>query len=225
MQVTGQLPRGRRPARHHGRQRSPARRAPRSRTARPSAAPGSRWPASSILGGVVTIDSLVTDLVAAHDGKTGSTAGGTTATGVKFLGLDAVADRGRGLVLDEAPPVTGPGAPLGAIARPRHRPAARSHRARAGPARPGARRRPSRRSTTLLAAAGIELRLLDPEDAAERGGAARRPRPGCRSRSPTRAGSRQALVDLINSIPAELSPAIGPIPNPVTFLAENHVTG
>ena len=52
--------------------------------------------------------------MAAHDGKTGSTAGGTTATGVRFLGLDASLTE-EGLVLKKAPPVEGPGAPLGGV--------------------------------------------------------------------------------------------------------------
>ena len=67
-----------------------------------------------ILGGVIAIDSLVTDLVAAHDGLTGSTNGGTVASGVRFLGLAASLDQ-DGLVLDEAPPVEGPGEPLGGL--------------------------------------------------------------------------------------------------------------
>ncbi len=64
----------------------------------------------NLLGGVISIDSLVTDLVAVHDGSSGTTSGGTTATGVKFLGL-AASLTDKGLVLDEAPAVTGPGHP------------------------------------------------------------------------------------------------------------------
>src|SRR5204862_5342278 len=70
-----------------------------------------------LLGGVITIDSVVTDLVAVHDGTGGSASGGTVANGVKFLGLDASLTK-DGFVLKEAPPVEGPAAPLGGVLNP-----------------------------------------------------------------------------------------------------------
>jgi hypothetical protein len=71
----------------------------------------------SILTGLITIDSLVTDLVAAHDGAGGSTSGGTVASGVRVLGLAAELD-GDGLRLAESPSDDPAGGPLGALGGP-----------------------------------------------------------------------------------------------------------
>ncbi len=176
-----------------------------------------------ILGGVITIDSLVTDLVAVHDGATGSTAGGTTASGVRFLGLDASLTQ-DGLVLQKAPPATGPAAPLGGVlgdgaaplgsaVQPVHDQLA-AVLAQAVP-----------QVDDLLARAGIHLTLLDPHDEQVDSGAATRIASGLALSLSYKGREQQAMVDLVNSIPPELKPNVGPVPNPVTFLAENHVTG
>lgn len=176
-----------------------------------------------ILGGVITIDQLVTDLVAAHDGTTGSTAGGTTASGVKFLGLAASLTE-DGLVLDEAPPSDGPAAPLGGplsdVVGPLSSivgPVQEQLAAVLDQAVP--------KLDEVLATAGIQLRLLEPHDEQVESGAATRNTTGLSLTMRYAGKEQQALVDLINSIPPDLKPNIGPIPNPVTFLAENHIVG
>jgi hypothetical protein len=177
----------------------------------------------TILGGVITIESLVTDLVAVHDGTTGSTNGGTVASGVKFLGLDASLTE-KGLILAKAPPVEGPGAPLGGALGDL-----------VGPL--GELTAPVQDLLTevlgqavpqldeVLAQAGIDIKLIDPVAAQSESGAASRVSSGL-SLTFTYEGTKQdALVDLVNSIPPELKPALGPIPNPIEFLIQNHITG
>lgn len=177
----------------------------------------------NILGGVITIDSLVTDLVAVHDGRGGSTAGGTTATGVRFLGLDASLTE-KGLVLKEAPAPEGPaapmGSPLGAAAGPLS--------GISGPlqsALRGVLNQAVPQVNTLLAQAGIKIALLDPHNEQVTSGAATRITTGLSLTFSYKGREQQAMVDLINAIPAQLKPSIGPIPNPITFLAENHIYG
>jgi hypothetical protein len=177
----------------------------------------------AILGGVVTIDSLVTDVVAAHDGTAGAADGGTQATGVKFLGLAANLTE-DGLVLAEAPPVSGPAAGLGdaldALLKPLQditapvRALLEDVLSQAVPS-----------LTDPLAAAGLEIKLLSAEESASTVGAAGRTSSGLSITLSYEGREQQALVDLINSIPAELKPSLGPIPNPVVFLAENHIIG
>jgi len=77
----------------------------------------------------------------------------------------------------------------------------------------------------LLAEAGIDIKVIDPVAAQSESGAASRVSSGL-SLTFTYAGTEQdALVDLVNSIPPDLKPAIGPLPNPVEFLISNHITG
>lgn len=176
-----------------------------------------------ILGGVITIDQLVTDLVAAHDGATGSTAGGTTASGVKFLGLAASLTE-DGLVLEEAPPVDGPAAPLGSLLSDAIGPLSSI----VGPVQEqlaAVLDQAVPKLDEVLATAGIELRLLEPRDEQVESGAATRNTTGLSLTMRYEGKEQQALVDLVNSIPPDLKPNIGPIPNPVTFLAENHIVG
>lgn len=177
----------------------------------------------NILGGLITIDSLVTDLVAAHGDTTGSTAGGTTASGVKFLGLDASLTE-KGLILKPAPAPTGPaapfGSPLGALAEPLNAitgPVQDQLKAVLGQAVP--------QLNTILAQAGIRVALLDPNDQQVLSGAASRISTGLSLTFSYKGKEQQALVDLVNAIPPDLKPNVGPIPNPVTFLAENHIMG
>lgn len=175
-----------------------------------------------ILGGIITIESLVTDLAAAHDGLSGSTAGGTTASGVKFLGLDASLT-GDGLVLKKAAPAEGPAAPLAVLGD-----AAGPLSGIVGPVQDqltAALAQATPRVDEILAQAGIELRIVDPRDEQVESGAATRQTTGLSLTMSYEGREQEALVDLVNSIPADLKPNIGPIPNPVTFLAENHITG
>ena len=177
----------------------------------------------NLLGGVVSIDSLVTDLVAVHDGTQGAVDGGTTATGVKFLGLAAKLTS-DGLVLEEAPPAQGPGAPLGTVLTS---------------VLPGleqltapvqdlveqvlAQAVPS--LDDVLAAAGIHLTLLTGEDVQTDSGASAFRSAGLSLTLSYKGAEQEGLIDLIESIPPDLRPNLGPLPNPVSFLANNHITG
>jgi len=176
-----------------------------------------------LLGGVITIESLVTDLVAAHNGQTGSTNGGTVASGVRFLGLAASLTE-EGLVLEKAPPAQGPAAPLGgalgdavgplsSVVEPLQEQLA-DVLDQAVP-----------KVDEILAQAGISLTIIDPRDEQVESGAATRTTTGLSLTMSYKGREQKALVDLINSVPPELKPNVGPIPNPVTFMAENHITG
>lgn len=177
----------------------------------------------NLLGGVISIGSLVTDLVAAHDGTTGVTNGGTTATGVKFLGL-AASLTDKGLVLDEAPPAAGPGAPLGTVLNPILDPL----KGLTGPVQDLledvlAQAVPSLNG--VLAGAGIDLRVLGGGAVTTDSGASAFRSSGL-ALSLTYKGKEQAqLSQLIESIPPELRPSVGPLPNPIAFLTENHISG
>jgi hypothetical protein len=176
-----------------------------------------------ILGGVIAIDSLVTDLVAAHDGQTGSTNGGTVASGVRFLGLDAALDQ-DGLVLGEAPPVEGPGEPLGGLLGDAAGPLGEVS-APLQDLLEQVREQAVPQLDEVLAQAGIRLRIVDPQDKQVESGAATRISTGLEVTLSFEGREQQALVDLVNGIPPDLKPSLGPIPNPVTFLAENHIVG
>ncbi|MGQ0432858.1 MAG: choice-of-anchor P family protein [Microthrixaceae bacterium] len=176
-----------------------------------------------ILGGLITIESLTTDLVAAHNGLTGSTAGGTSTSGVRFLGLDA-AFTDDGLVLKEAPPTEGPGAPLGGALGG----AAAPLSSLTGPVQEQLNAVLAQATPSLdevLARAGIHIELLSPRDAQVDSGAASRTTSGLSVTFSYEGREQEAMVELVNSIPPELKPNFGPIPNPVTFLAENHIYG
>jgi hypothetical protein len=176
-----------------------------------------------ILGGVITIDALVTDLVAAHDGSMGASAGGTTATGVRFLGLAAKLTK-DGLTLDPAPPVEGPAAPLGTLLNPLLEPL-QQLTAPVQALLQQVLQQATPSLDDLLAGAGISLRLLDEADVPSEAGAAGRRSSGL-AIDLTYEGTKQAgLRDLIQSIPAELRPSLGPLPNPLDFLTENHIGG
>lgn len=177
----------------------------------------------NILGGVITVESVVTDLVVAHNGETGAPAGGTRASGVRVLGLDA-AFTDDGLVLTEAPPVAGPGAPLGDLLDPV-----------AGPLRDALQpvqdalaevlQQAVPQVDDLLAQAGVTVALVEPEDVMVESGAVTRVSRGLSVELSYEGREQQELADLINSVPDELKPSLGPIPFPLAFLAENHITG
>jgi hypothetical protein len=173
-----------------------------------------------ILGGVLAIDSIVTDLVAANDGTGGATDGGTTVSGVRFLGLAATLDE-RGLVLAEAPPAEpspAPHDPLGL-----------------GQATDGLDQvtgpinellsevldQAVPQLNDLLVDAGIQVRLLEPVEQIGPGSASRSTG-GLEVDIVYKGRDQDLLVELIRSIPPEMRQSLGPIPNPVNFLAENH---
>jgi hypothetical protein len=178
----------------------------------------------SILGGVVQIDSIVTDLVAANNGDEAASDGATVVSGVRFLGLAATLDE-RGLVLVEAPPaqeegpVPGDALPglgdLGGALQPVTDPLNEALREVLDQAVPSV--------NELLEAAGVTIEVLDPVESTDT---------GMISRSAAGVvvdvryvGQDQGpLVDLVNTLPPDMRQALGPIPNPVNFLVETHVT-
>lgn len=176
-----------------------------------------------ILGGLITIESVVTDLVSAHDGELGSTAGGTTVSGVRFLGLAASLDE-EGLRLDEAPPTSGPAEPLGGLLTPvvpgvdeALTPVQEALEEALGQANP--------QLDEVLATAGIDLDVASPEEQVAQTGGATLVSSGLTFRFRYAGREQDAMLDLIESIPSELKPSVGPIPNPIVFLGENHISG
>jgi len=176
-----------------------------------------------VLGGVLTMDSVITDIVAAHDGTVGGTSGGTTVSGVRFLGLAATFTEG-GLVLDEAPPATGPGEPLGGVLTPvvpgleeALTPLQAALQEALGQAQP--------QLDEVLATAGIDIDFVAPEEQVTDTGAASLISSGLTIRLRYAGREQDALVELVESIPPELKPSLGPSPNPIVFLTENHITG
>lgn len=177
----------------------------------------------NLLGGVITIDALTTDLVAAHDGTTGSTDGGTIATGVRFLGLAARLTE-EGLVLDDAPDATGPASPLGTALDPLLAPL-QDLTAPVQELISGVLDQAVPSLNDVLAAAGIKVNLLGGE-AVETDSGASAFRSAGLSLSIAYTGKQQTqLQELIESIPQDLRPNIGPLPNPIAFLTENHIGG
>ena len=177
----------------------------------------------NVLGGVVTIKSVITDLVAAHNGNAGSADGGTRVSGVQFLGLDA-AFTADGLVLTEAPPVEGPGAPLGGLLDPLVGPL-RDALAPVQDALADVLAQAVPQVDDLLAQAGITMRIVEPEDVEVESGAVSRVSSGLAIEFRYEGREQQQLADLINSVPDELKPSLGPIPFPLAFFAENHIAG
>lgn len=175
-----------------------------------------------VLGGVLTIESVVTDLVAAHDGTVGSAAGGTVANGVRFLGLDASLTE-DGLVLTEAPPVDGPGEPLGGVLTPLVPPAGealspfeealREALAGAGP-----------QLDEVLGMAGVHVSVVEPGTADDESDAASLSSSGVLVGFDYFGRDQDALANLIAAIPPELRPNLGPLANPINFFTENHFT-
>jgi hypothetical protein len=176
----------------------------------------------SILGGVISIDSLVTDLAAVHDGTTGMASGGTTATGVKFLGLAASLTK-DGLVLDKAPAVQGPAAPLGSALHSVIDPLKQL----TAPVQKALQQVLSQATPSLnqvLAGAGLSVELLGGGPTKAESGAAGYQSAGLAISFQYLGKEQVALQQLINSIPDDLKPSVGPLPNPIAFLADNHLS-
>jgi hypothetical protein len=176
-----------------------------------------------ILGGVISIDALTTELVAAHDGTSGAASGGTTASGVRFLGLAAKLTD-KGLILDKAAPATGPAAPLGTALDPLLGPLSQV----TGPVQAALQQVLDQAVPSLndlLGAAGIHLSLASGGPVTTDSGASAFRSSGL-SLSFTYKGTEQKqLGDLIESIPPDLRPSLGPLPNPISFLVNNHIAG
>jgi hypothetical protein len=176
-----------------------------------------------LLGGVISIDALTTDLVAVHDGTNGSTAGGTTATGVRFLGLGAKLTD-KGLVLDKPAAASGPAAPLGTALDPLLGPLQEL----TAPIQDALQQVLDQAVPSLdqvLSAAGIHLSLLSGEPVTTDSGASAFRSTGLSLTFTYRGAEQRELGDLIESIPPDLRPSLGPLPNPISFLVNNHIAG
>ncbi len=175
-----------------------------------------------VLGGVLTIEAVVTDLVAVHDGTAGVASGGTIANGVKFLGLDASLTE-DGLVLQEAPPVEGPGAPLGGILNPILPPAGEALTP-IQEALGEVLRQAEPQVDEVLAMAGVHVSLVEPETTPSETGAATLSSSGLLVGFDYFGRDQEELADLLAAIPSDLKPNLGPISNPINFFTENHFT-
>jgi hypothetical protein len=175
-----------------------------------------------LLGGVLTIDSVVTDLVAIHNGTAGTASGGTVANGVKFLGLDASLTD-DGLVLQEAPPVEGPGAPLGGVLAPVVPPVGDAL-SPLQKALQDALAQSKPQIDEVLAMAGVHVSMVEPETLASQVGAASMSSSGLLVEFDYFGQDQDELADLIDAIPQELKPNLGPLANPITFFTANHFT-
>ena len=137
-------------------------------------------------------------------------------SGVQFLGLDAAFTE-DGLVLTEAPPVEGPGAPLGGLLDPLVGPL-RDALAPVQDALADVLAQAVPQVDDLLAQAGITMRVVEPEDVDVESGAVPRVSSGLAIEFTYKGREQQQLADLINSVPDELKPIVGPDPVPARVL-------
>lgn len=181
----------------------------------------------NILAGVITIDSVVTDIVAVHDGTAGTADGGTQASGIRVLGLDTAFVDGE-LVIVKAPPATGPAEPVGSLLDQLLGPVTPQLLATLTPVQAALADVLDQASPSvdeLLAQAGVTLSVAEPQDVIVESGAVSRNSSGLSIELTYEGREQQALADLIALVPEELKPALGPIPFPLAFLTENHITG
>ena len=189
-----------------------------------------------LFGGLVTIDSVITDLVATSNGTASASAGRTRASGVSVLGLPAVID-GDGIRFadDTAPdpagnPVGGPvdGALGGALD-----PVGDALDQVAGPLNElldqvGASGDDALQQ--LFAASGIEVRMLEPIETID-GGNAERLANGLSVTVNYDGANTPVLTELLGLVPSQSLPAdnLGPIPfSPqalFNLLKDQHITG
>jgi hypothetical protein len=173
----------------------------------------------TLVDGLFTIDSVITDLVAGTDGTAGVTSGETTVSGMKFLGADVVVDR-DGMRLADAP-AAGPAPPvLGGIG---------GGLAPVTDALNGllaqVREQQAGILDETLAQAGITVKLLDPVETID-GSSANRTANGLIITFSYDGSKQEAMNQLVNLVPPELRGNIGgQVPNPVNFLVANHVGG
>lgn len=134
----------------------------------------------TLLGGLVHVDSVVTDLVAVSDGRTSASDGRTTVGGVTFLGAAATVDRDGLSLVEEEPDPTRPPSALDPVLGPLVGSGTLPPGA-ADPAQPLLRNLntvlaslgPDATLTDALDKAGVKLRVLDPVATADKGSATR----------------------------------------------------
>ncbi len=173
----------------------------------------------SIAGGLIGIESIVTDIVAASNGSDGATAGGTTVSGVTVLGLPATIDE-NGISFDEPPREPDPenpiGGAVGGILGGAADPVAGALGGVAGPLNDlldqvGAGG--DQALQQLFEQSGIEVKLIDPVESVE-GGLATRSASGISITMNYDGQNTPVLSDLLGLIPVADLPSdnLGPIP-------------
>ncbi len=168
----------------------------------------------SILGGLVTIESVVTDLVSTSNGTEAASAGRSTASGVAVLGLPATID-GDGIHFDRPLPPSGGDSgdnPLGGALDP----VGSALGGVTGPLNDlldqvGAHGDDALQQ--LFDASGIDIRLLDPIETVD-GGTVERTANGLQIRLDYDGSNTPVLTQLLNLVPSSALPAnnLGPIP-------------
>lgn len=189
-----------------------------------------------LFGGIITIDAVVTDIVATSNGVESATAGGTTVSGMSVLGMPATVDRDGIRFVDEPQedpsenPVGGPveGAFGGALD-----PVQDGLHDASGPLN----ELYSELGITgddalaqLLEQSGIDVRLLGPIETVD-GGTAERTANGLSVTMNYDGNNTPVLTDVLALVPSSSLPAdnLGPIPlSPqamFNLLKERHITG
>lgn len=188
-----------------------------------------------LLFGLLQIDSIVTDLVATTDGATAASAGGTTASGVTFLGLPAtIGPDGISVAQPSAPTDPGPLTPLvdgiGDLT-----PLADNLRAAVEPLNQALQQVLGTTNATvdqLLAASGISIRTMAPFESID-GASAERTANGLVIEMVYDGSGDNPLAQLIAAIPSDQLPGEGipgfPINTSpqalVNLMKETHITG
>jgi hypothetical protein len=163
-----------------------------------------------LFAGLMHMESIATDLVATSDTTQATTEGTTTVSGLSFLGLPATVDA-SGVHFtsppgnDSAPPPTGPLSPVGAGLQPAGDGLTQVMTSAIGAGNTDANQ--------LLAAAGLEMKLLEPSET-NNGSDASRMASGLLITLTYNGSTEPVLSDLLNLIPIESLPSqgIGPIP-------------
>lgn len=188
----------------------------------------------SLLGGLIEIESIVTDLVSTSDGTAAATAGQTVVNGFTLAGEAVIVD-GDGVRFvddptDDDDPTGGALDPVGGLVGDLLDGAAPVNEAlnavldQLGAAGDDA-------AEQLLAASGIEIRLLDPIETVS-GGTAERLANGLLIQVNYDGGNTPVLTDLLSAIPSDQLPTNEIIPGTPTspqgmfnLLKEKHITG
>ena len=189
-----------------------------------------------LFGGIITIDSVVTDLVATSNGAEAGSAGRTKASGVSVLGMPAVLDD-DGLRFDDGPDDDPSGNPVGG-------PVDDALGGALDPVQDGLGEAAGPLNQLLdeleiagddalqqlFEQAGIRVELLDPIAVAE-GGTAERTANGLSVTMNYDGSDTPVLTDLLSLVPSESLPPgnLGPIPfSPqglFNLMKETHITG
>lgn len=189
-----------------------------------------------LFGGIITIESVITDLVATSNGAESASDGGTRATGVRVLGVPAVLDAdGIRFADDTGPdPGTNPvGGPLDDGLGGALDPVGDALGQAAGPLNDlldqvGASGDDALQQ--LFDASGIEVRLLDPTESAQ-GGSVDRVANGLSVTMNYDGSNTPVLTELLSLVPSSALPPqnLGPIPfSPqalFNLLKEKHIVG